>query len=386
MKSRSSIPGREPVRQNRNGRRTPWIWAVGAVGFAVLAFITWDLFTYGKYIDAFSGATPRALRHDPPRGISLEVGGRVEKPWRVTTRSLRLLAPVRIRTREVSPAGEILGAYIHTGVPVIHVLAGVDPKPPADEPDDRPLDLMVLFSNRDGESRLFTYGELVLVDDALPVTLAWKREPLVPERGAENYKRNRLGDELSGLRLICPGEMDTARYLDDVVRMTLVEAEFSRQRLPPVRKHFACRSHKVLCLVPGHSREALMHGFPRLERSGWFRIGHGLGIRADRLADVSGISMRLFLKRYFTDCRAGDFFLVCGCDGYRVMLSGREIFANPRGERFLLMDTVDGAPLENGIMLGAFGDFFIDRCVRGVSHIMKLDGDEMRGKLTEDAY
>ena len=156
MKPRPSIPGRGEVLKYRTRSRSPWIWGVAAVGIAFVAFITWDLFTYGKYIDAFSGATPRALRHDPPRGISLEVGGRVETPWRVTTRSLRLLAPVRIRTREVSPGGEIMGAYIHTGVPVIHILGGVDPKPPPDEPDDRPLDLRVLFSNREGESMLFT--------------------------------------------------------------------------------------------------------------------------------------------------------------------------------------------------------------------------------------
>jgi len=354
------------------------VWVLGVAVIPILAFLTWDLIHYGRFIDAFSGATPKALQYSPPGGLELLVDGRVQQPWRVTTRSMRLLAPVRVRTREVSPEGRLQGAYAHTGVPVMHILAGVDPRPLDLDPDDRPLDMLVVFTARDGRRAFFAYGELVLADDALPVTLAWKREPVLPERGAETYKGNILAGELSGLRLVCPREADTSRYLDDVVRMTLTVPSLPRRKLPPVRKHYKCRSDSITCIDGEKSLgQVSLSGVRGRVWPAWFRIGHGMGIRNPRLAAVSGIPLGPLLLRWFPGCDADDFFLVSGCDGYRVLLSGREVFADPRGDRFLLVEKVDGIPPRDGIMLGVFGDFYIDRCVRGVSHVLRLSREAL---------
>lgn len=352
--------------------RRSWVWIGAAAGSAALIFLAWDLFTYGRFIDAFSGATPSALHYPPPDGLTLLVDGRLERPWTVTSRSLRLLAPVRVRTREVTPDGHIMGSYAYTGVPVMHILAGVDPRPLSIDPDDRPLDMLVVFESRDGKHSLFTYGELVLADDALPVTLAWKREPVLPERDADTYQGNRITQKLSGMRLICPRETDTARYLDDVVRITFEVPVFARGKLPPVRKHDVCRSDEITCIDEEESRPAVLNQFPRKTWPAWFRIGHGMGIRSPRTVAAEGMALAPLLRRWFPQCSRDDFFLVSGCDGYRVLLSGRELFADPRGDRFLLVDKVDGTPPENGLMLGVFGDFYIDRCVRGVSHVERL--------------
>ena len=354
--------------------RKTWIWMAGVVALALLAFLAWDLATYGRYIDAFSGATPSALYYPPPDGLEFLVDGRVERTWKVKSRSLRLLAPVRVRTREVTPGGLVMGSYAYTGVPVMHVLAGVDPRPLDIDPDDRPLDMLVVFTSRAGKRSCFTYGELVLADDALPVTLAWKREPVLPENDAETYRGNLITGELSGLRLICPREVDTARYLDDVVRVTLQVPLIPREKLPPVRKQFACCSNQIICIEKEESRVADMGDALRRTWPAWFRIGHGMGIRASRPGQAEGLLLAPLLKRWFPQCGADDFFLISGCDGYRVLFSGREIFADPRGDRFLLVEKVDGSSLENGLMLGVFGDFYIDRCVRGVSHIVRLPG------------
>lgn len=352
--------------------RRSWIWMGAVAGSAALIFLAWDLFTYGRFIDAFSGATPSALYYPPPDGLKLLVEGRLERPWKVTSRSLRLLAPVRVRTREVTPDGRIMGSYAYTGVPVMYILAGVDPRPLSIDPDDRPLDMLVMFASRDGKRSVFTYGELVLADDALPVTLAWKREPVLPERNADNYKGNRITHELSGMRLVCPRETDTARYLDDVVRIRLEVPVFAREILPPVRKHSVCRSDEITCIDGEGSWPAMLNHFPRKTWPDWFRIGHGMGIHSQQTAVAEGTALAPLLQNWFPQSSSDDFFLVSGCDGYRVLLSGRELFADPRGDRFLLVDKVDGTPPENGFMLGVFGDFYIDRCVRGLSHIVRL--------------
>ena len=352
--------------------RRPLLWIAAVAGTAVAAFLTWDLITYGRFIDAFSGATPRALHHAAPDGLEIQVDGRVERPWRVTSRTLRLLAPLRVRTREVTPDGRVMGAYAHTGVPVMHILAGVDPSPLAQDPDDRPLDMLVVFTARSGKRSFFTYGELVMADDALPATLAWKREPVLPERGADTYRGNLLTGELNGLRLVCPRETDTARYLDDVVRMTLMVPDFPRDRLPPVRKHHACRSRGITCIDGDKITPGGFPDSPRRTWPYWFRIGHGMGIRSQDTVAAAGFVLSALLLHWFPECGPGDFFLVSGCDGYRVLLSGREVFADPRGDRFMLVDQIAGTPPADGIMLGVFGDFYIDRCVRGVSHVVRL--------------
>jgi len=147
---------------------------------------------------------------------------------------------------------------------------------------------------------------------------------------------------------------------------------FPREKLPPVRKHLVCRSDTLTWIDGDHSGIAELSGVPHREWPAWFRIGHGMGIRNPRPARVTGIPLGPLLARWFPGCGGDDFFLVCGCDGYRVLLSGREVFADPRGDRFLLVDSVDGEPPRDGIMLGVFGDFYIDRCVRGVSHVVRL--------------
>lgn len=346
-----------------------------------LVLVLWDILAHKDYIDAFSGATPPALERDVPDGLSLKVDGRVKQEYQFTSNGLRLLAKVRIRTRENTRDKEMLGAYIYTGVPVLYMLEGVVPVKTERDAFDRPLDMMVVFTSATGQTASFSYGELTCTTDSLPVTLAYHREPLLPTKDPGEYKGNKYKEALKGLRLICPREPDTWRYLDNVVRMTLVIPGTPDEILPRQQKKSDCTSTSITCLEnKGSERPAVYDGIPLVEIRHWFRIGHGRGIKGDRPSVVSGYRLRSFLKGNFPGCGDEDFFIFIGCDGYRVLFSGREIFLTGEGEQLILVQTLDGQGVGGEYTLGPVSDFFVDRAVKGVSHIVRLHGlEEKKG-------
>ncbi len=46
--------------------------------------------------------------------------------------------------------------------------------------------------------------------------------------------------------------------------------------------------------------------------------------------------------------------------------------ATPAGDSFMMIDTIDGVKPEGGYTVGPVADFFVDRDVRGVTHILKI--------------
>ena len=337
-----------------------------------IGFILWDVISHRQYIDAFSGATPQALAQSVPDDLSLTVDGKVKQVYYFSPQALRLLAKTRLRVPEISPQGEILGAYIYSGIPVIHIMEGVAPKIEKTDAFDRPLDMAVIFTSDSGQTSIFSYGELTMTDDHFPVILAFHREPLMPSKNPGSYTRNKYMENIKGLRLVCPREPDTSRYLDNVVRMTLIPVAAPDHLLPRLQKGEKCISTSIVCIDDGNVKPASYENLETLKQSGWLRIGHGQGIKEYGLSTVSGYSLASFLKQNFPGCGGNDFFLVVGCDGYRALFSGREIFFTAAGKTFMLVDEINGKEPDEGKPIAAVGDFFVDRDVKGVSHIVKL--------------
>jgi len=339
------------------------------------AFVLWDVFTHRDYSDAFSGATPLALEKEVPNGLFLTIDGKVKQTYRFNSRSFRLLAKTRVRTREVTPEGRIMGAYVYTGVPVIHIMEGVKPQKTETGAFDRPLDMVVIFTSAGGKTARFSYGELTMPDDSLPVILAFNREPVLPTKDPETYTGNKYKENIKGLRLICPREPDTSRYLDNVVRMTLEIPPFPGHLLPAMQKGKECTGTSVTCLENQKQWPASYDNIPAIRVSHWFRIGHGRGIKDHRLSTASGFHLASFLKLNFPGCGPEDFFMFAACDGYRALFSGREIFCTQAGDLFVLIDAIDGKPPKGGYTIGPISDFFVDRGVWGLTHILRLKFD-----------
>jgi hypothetical protein len=319
-----------------------------------------------------SGATPLAVARKVPADYSLTVNGLVKKEYRFSGSALNGFASTRIRTREFTPDGRYVGAYAYLGIPVFHILEGIAPKKPDGAALDQPLDMLVTFTSASGAKVNFSYNELLMVDDRHPVTLAYKREPLLPtnEKARETYKLNLNQAPLTGLRVICPREPDTARYLDHIVTITLSEPATPEGLLPPRQKGIRCESDTVLCVEGGKIQAAVTDNLSVIHNDHWVRIGHGHGF--DGVAKLEGFELQSFLRANFPGAEGRDFFIFVSCDGYRCLYSGREIFDTVEGRSMMIALTLDDQRPKGGPMLVPADDFFHDRAMWGLSHILRL--------------
>ncbi len=315
-----------------------------------------------------TGATPLALQESAPSGLTLKITGLVKKEYELSSYTLNKFATTRIRTREVSPGGEFEGTYSYTGIPLYNILEGVTPQKPKTAPFDRPLDIAVVFHSSSGKKARFSYGELIMTDDRHPFTLAFHRRQLLPSKDPQKYTKNRHRENVRGLRLICPRDPDTSRYLDDVTEIKLVVLRTPDDKLPDMKKGAKCESGGITRIDGAVSQAVSFNGVDEQRTSGWVRVGHGQGYKG--ISSAAGYGLRSFLKNNFRDCGPDDFFLFVACDGYRVLMSGREIFLSDDGSSSMILKEIDGRKPTGNYMLAPVADYFVDRDVWGLTHVV----------------
>ncbi|NLD37043.1 MAG: hypothetical protein GX654_09250 [Desulfatiglans sp.] len=340
---------------------------------AVFIYFRQENKNYYDMVNAVSGATPLAIAKDVPKGVSLVIDGLVKQEYRFSASALNGFASTRIRTREFTPDGKFLGAYAYTGIPVFNILEGIAPQKDKDALFNQPLDILVRFISSSGKSVGFTFTELIMADDSLPVTLAFYREEIKPTADSvkDTYDKNIFNGLLAGLRLIAPSEPDVSRYLDDVVKITYTTLP-APDNLLPIRKKAKCVSTAITCIDGGNRYQAAFENIPRIEKKEWVLIGHGHGYE-DKV-DSEGFELRAFLKANFKEITPDDYFLFVACDGYRCLFSWHEIFAVEKGKEIMIADSVNGKLPETGYRLAPTADFFNDRSMWGVAYVVKING------------
>jgi len=326
--------------------------------------------------DAVTSATPTGVKQEVPENVYIYVGGRVLNPYRYNGKKLSQFATTRVRMAEVTPKGKILGTYIYTGIPVLHLLYKANPRKLPEDAFDRPLDMKIVFQNREKKKVSFSYGELAMAKDGQDVILAFHREPLLPSKDPDKYTKNTLKGNLKGLRLLCPKDKDNSRCLYDVIDLVIEQPTYPDQLLPKTDKKKECSSNAITCIQEGKKKEATFEGVTKTKIDRWVRIGHGRGIKGDSTATAEGYRLISFLKTNFPGCGADNDFLFVGCDGYRALLSGKEIFNTDDGESFIIFDKLNGKPTRGGLTLGTVADFFVDRNVWGLSHVLCVKNEE----------
>jgi hypothetical protein len=316
-----------------------------------------------------TGATPLALYSAVPGDFRIEVSGDVKKVYSFESPALRAFATTRIRTKEVSPEGAFMGIFVYLGIPAYNILEGVAPAY-ASEASDNPLDFLVTFESGQGRRVHFSWGELMMPGDALPVTLAYSRVPVVPAKEREKPDFSPPGEMLKGFRLVVPGEPDSTRYLDDVVRIIFGRVSLPGGLLPERRKGMKCESSGVVCVAGDRVSEASWDGLELVTMKNWVRVGHGRGFLGQET--ISGYPLKEFLDRNFERVTPEDYFMLVACDGYRVLYAAREILMTASGQAMLLLKEMNGQPPPGGHMLACTEDYYADRGLWGISHIVRF--------------
>ena len=329
---------------------------------------------YYDMINAVSGATPLAIERRVPDEFSLTIDGLVKQEYRFTASALNGFASTRIRTKEFSPEGKFLGAYAYTGIPAFNILEGIAPEKETGAVFNQPLDILVKFISASGESRGFTFTELIMADDSLPVTLAYYRDPIIPtaDKVKDTYDKNIYKEPLKGLRLIAPAEPDMSRYLDDIVKITYTTLPAPDDLLPARKKGTKCVSTGITCIDGEKTYQATLEYNQRITKNNWPLIGHGHGYEENVIAE--GFELRSFLEGNFKDISPDDYFLFAACDGYRCLFSWNEIFANEKGKDIMIADKINGDLPKNGYRLAPTADFFNDRSMWGLAYVVRIKG------------
>lgn len=330
---------------------------------------------YYDLVNAVSGATPLAVDQDVPADVGLRVDGMVKQTYIFSSSALGGFASIRFRLTEKTRDNEFAGAYAYTGIPVFNILEGITPEKPETFSFDQPVDLLVEFISDSGDSVKFSYNELIMVNDNRPVTLCYHRAPIEPtnERVQADYKGNLFTEPLSGLRLVAPKDSDTRRYLDNVVKITLSTFDVPESILPVRDKKRECSSNQLICINDNSVVPSQLMDVPRFRIDDWEMIGHGHGY--DKTVSIEGYELRSFLKDTFRSHNPDDFYLFVACDGYRCLFSGYEIFRTSDGLDMLIVDTMNDEQTKRGFRLASPADFFADRSMWGLSHVVRIAGD-----------
>ena len=303
---------------------------------------------------------------------------------------------------KVPGAARYRGTFEIEGVALRDLLEKAEVAKATNDNFDRPLDLAVVVTGRDGKRALFSWGELFLGDGAGAALLADRIRPLVPQHhdAIEDARfapgawlgtaaREKLdvsgcacchdGDKLGkidvprGVCLVPTHDATGRRFVEGVVSIEVRQAGFPA---PPRKKDPAVPWVEAppLVLLGGKSialTAKVTKGLPRVEGED-DGIGLGRGFRGH--SRFAGASLAALLE---SSLAAGTdlgllFVVVTASDGYRSLYSGGEILLSRLPENVVLVDTEDGKPLfrkSGRLKAVARGDFFVDRSVRSVAEI-----------------
>ena len=140
--------------------------------------------------------------------------------------------------------------------------------------------------------------------------------------------------------------------------------------MPPRTKGKKCTGDSILCIENRESKAASFKDVAPAKKDRWVRIGHGHGF--EDVAGASGYGLRSFLTTNFAGAGKADYFLFVACDGYRCLYSGREIFETDDGNEMIIATTINGREPPRGYRLSSAADFFADRSMWGLSHVVRI--------------
>lgn len=340
---------------------------------------------------------------EPDAGIALT--GSVKNARFVDAASLAPLSRQRLLAKLSGQGGAYRATVEADGVALKELVERAEVAKAMDDNFDRPLDLAVVVTGRDGKKALFSWGELFLAGDTGAAVLADRLRPFLPHHhepvsepliasGAWLGPAERASLDVSGcagchdggkvpkvdlprgICLVPTRDATGRRFVEDVVSIEVKQAGFPA---PPRKKDLADAWVEAPPLVlPGGKAVALsakaLKGLPRVESED-DAIGLGRGFRGR--SRQAGVSLTALLRKHLP---AGTdpgllFVVVTGSDGFRSLYSGGEILLSRLPENVVLVDTEGGKSLfrKSGRLKSVVrSDFFVDRSIRSLAEVRVL--------------
>jgi hypothetical protein len=254
------------------------------------------------------------------------------------------------------------GAYRYDGYSLYDILNHVVLKKKNEAEFPPIIDLYVRVENKDGESVIFSWGEIYYPVHRHEIIIATKVARIVPSKTKE------LWPLPQDIKIVAGHDLVTERNISNPVKITVLSAGISyhvnKEMNPLFSDHIRIISQDQNIAKLNSSADSLQH----LKYETIF-YGRGRGIHST--TPFYGIPVKDYLNPFFKMTRENlrsGYFIFASVDGYRCVYTFSEIFNRNDQSEVLL---VEDAGNKDGGMFRLFpaADFFSDRAVKAVSEI-----------------
>lgn len=274
--------------------------------------------------------------------------------------------------------------------------AGVEKKTP--DGFNRPIDMLIVVKGRQGQEALFSIGELqmglegsrVLLADRLRLVIPHHHDEIPPLDEPDGWmevtaraafaapegcvschaeKKVPAVDIPRGVCLVAAGDPWPPRFVEDVVEVSVRQVGAT----VPAQMKKGAKGGPTVSLTRLDGSGVALHpaALAALGQASFADASFGMGRGFHGIHTWTGVPLARVVAAQVPAGTDLDrvWVLVTAADGYRTVLSGRELFAGARDA--LLATTEDGQPLgERGPMrLVVPADFYVDRSVHSVQEI-----------------
>ncbi len=313
----------------------------------------------------------------PSQGIAdnqpyLSIRGVVKQPLNLSLDDLEKYQSTRVQLNEIMKDGQYNGVFYYRGVPLRTILesASIEKKVSA---FTKRTDLAVVVRNSKGHQATLSWGEIFYRNPGSYI-LATSAVPIFPhgdcgschEPDEYRPRLERLHRKIDFPKLVITGDVYSDRSLDGITDIQVLDLRPQAKSKKGEALFSPELNIKGETEVPLNLRE--LSSFPR--ESAIFRhVGEGKGFHG--INRIEGASLKSVLEKRGIEADLNQVFLVSASDGYRSLFSYGEIFLDPAGERVMIVDKIDGQPVEEG---GKFwvippDDAMADRTVKAVQEI-----------------
>lgn len=307
--------------------------------------------------------------------FALTIGGAVKQPLTLTGDDLLKMESVSVRYSELTKNRDYKGTFMYRGISLRSLLEIADIQKDSSSVYQKPIDLAVVVTSKDGKKALLSWGEVFYKNpgDILIATSAKAIEPHHTKgcgdcHGPEVFQPalDQLKRKISFPKLVVVNDFYTDRSLEDVVKIEVVD--FKGQSPKKEMKKLFSASFTVSNGKGKNTTVSDLSGYNRVDVM-QKEVGDGRGYHG--LKGFNGVPLKDILEKADSSEGINYGVLVSSPDGYRALFSYGEIFLAPFGSRILVSD------MRNKIRLDEDGKFTVippddlaaDRDVKAVEKI-----------------
>ena len=303
-----------------------------------------------------------AETHDLKGSRAIELAGEIGNPGTLDITKFPLRSLIIKEAVMSGDTNKFVGAYRYDGYSIYDILNHVQLQKKNEAEFPPIIDLYVKVENADGESVIFSWGELYYPVHRHEIIIATKVARIVPSKTKDLWP---LPEDI---KVVAGHDLVTDRNISNPVKITVMSADVSyeiRRELSPlfspsIKVFDGEKLVDEIIALPGnagvHTYESVFYG-------------RGRGIHST--SPFTGAMLKDVLKPYFQmgqESLQEGYFIVAAADGYRGVFTFSELFnRNDQAEVLLIEDpeNTDGGVFR----LFPACDFFSDRAIKAVSEI-----------------